>query len=403
MTAFASERLRALIAEELPGAIACRRDLHMHPEIGYEERRTAEVIRSHLTASGVSFRGGLAGGTGTLAHLPGRDQRSSIALRADIDALPIDEEGTQTWRSTIPGRMHACGHDGHTSILLTTARVLARIAKESGLPRSVTLLFQPAEEGGAGGRRMCEDGCLDGTVIGPKVERIYGLHGWPALDVGTVGTRAGALFACSDRLEIVVRGEGAHAAFPHFSRDPIVAGAAIVTALQSILGRNVDPLEPAVVSVTTFHGGSAMNVIPPSVTLTGTARALSAATRDLVERRIGEISRAVAEAHGCTAQATYTRGYPVTANDANEAARFNRLATRVLGAERNQPLERPVMGGEDFSFYAERVPACFFALGLRRPGAAMPALHHPLFDFNDDAIALGVEMFCRLALDEEAA
>ena len=394
-----TERLRSMIAEELPRATACRRDLHMHPEIGYEERRTADVIRRHLTDAGVAFQGGLAGGTGTLAHLPGRSNGPSIGLRADIDALPIDEEGTQAWKSTIPGRMHACGHDGHTTILLTTARVLARVAKESGLPRPVTLLFQPAEEGGAGGRRMCEDGCLDGTVIGPRVERIYGLHGWPTLDVGVVGSRAGALFACSDRLEIVVRGEGAHAAFPHWSRDPIVAGSAIVTALQTILGRNVDPLEPAVVSITTFHGGSAMNVIPPSVTLTGTARALSPETRDLLERRVGEIARSVAEAHGCTAEATYTRGYPVTRNDAGETDRFHDLARRALGAERVQPLERPVMGGEDFSYYAERVPACFFALGLRRPGAAMPSLHHPLFDFNDDAIPTGVELFCRLALE----
>lgn len=393
-----TERLRSLIAEELPRAIACRRDLHMHPEIGYEERRTADVIRKHLTDAGVAFKGGLAGGTGTLAHVPGADNASSIALRADIDALPIDEEGQQPWKSTIPGRMHACGHDGHTTILLTTARVLQRIAKESGLPRSVTLLFQPAEEGGAGGRKMCEDGCLDGTVIGPKVERIYGLHGWPALDLGVVGSRAGALFACSDRVEIIVRGEGAHAAFPHYSRDPIVAGAAIVTALQTILSRNVDPLEPGVVSVTTFHGGSAMNVIPPSVTLTGTARALSPETRDLIERRFGEICQSVAAAHGCTAQATYTRGYPVTVNDAGETDRFHRLATEALGSSRVQPLERPVMGGEDFSFYAQRVPACFFALGLRKPGGSMPALHHPLFDFNDDAIPTGVEMFCRLAL-----
>ncbi len=395
-----TERLRSLIAEELPRAIACRRDLHMHPEIGYEERHTADFIHRQLAESGVAYEGGLAGGTGTLAHVPGKDASTSIALRADIDALPIEEEGTQPWKSTIPGRMHACGHDGHTAILLTTARVLAKIAKEQALPRSVTLLFQPAEEGGAGARRMCDDGCLDGKVLGPKVERIYGLHGWPMLDVGTVGTRAGALFACSDRLEIRLTGEGAHAAFPHLSRDPIVAGAAIISALQSIVARNVDPLESAVVSITTFHGGSATNVIAPTAVLTGTARAISPETRDLLEKRIGEVARGIAEAHGCAAQAIYSRGYPVTYNNAQEADRFNRLAATALGAKRLQPLERPVMGGEDFSYYAERVPACFFALGLRQPGTTMPSLHHPRFDFNDEAIPTGVEMFCRLALEE---
>ncbi len=392
-------RLRSMIAEELPRAVQCRHDLHMHPELGYEEKRTAEVIRGHLGEAGVAFRGGLAGGTGTLAHLPGARHDSSIALRADIDALPIAEEGTPAWRSTVPGRMHACGHDGHTTILLTTARVLARLAKESGLPRSVSLLFQPAEEGGGGGKRMCEDGCLDGTVIGPKVERIYGLHGWTTLDLGVVGSRPGPMLACSDTIRITVRGEGSHAAFPQAARDPIVAGAAIVTALHTIVSRNVNPLEPAVISITTFHGGSATNVIPPLVELSGTARALTEETRSLLERRVGEVSRSVAAAHGCTAEAIYVRGYPVTRNDPAETERVHALARACLGADRVQPLEHPVMGGEDFSYYAERVPACFFALGLRPPGGTMPGLHHPRFDFNDEAIPTGVELFCRLALD----
>jgi amidohydrolase len=395
-----TERLRALIDEVLPDAIAMRRDLHRHPEIGYEEHRTAEVIRTRLAEAKIDHRGGLAGGTGTLATIPGGAAGGAIGLRADIDALPMTEEGTPPWCSTIPGRMHACGHDGHTAILTATALVLARIARdEGGLPRSVSFLFQPAEEGGGGGRRMCEDGCLDGRVLGPPIERIYGLHGWPGWPCGVVGTRPGPIFACSDRLEIVVEGRGAHAAWPHHSQDPIVAGSAIVTALQSIVARNVDPLESAVVSVTTFHAGSAMNVIAPSAVLTGTARALSSETRDLVERRIGEVARSVAAAHGCTARATYTRGYPLTVNDPTEAARIESIAREALGRERVRTLDRPVMGGEDFSFYAERIPAAFFVLGLQATNAEpMPALHHPRFDFNDDAIATGVEVFCRLAL-----
>ncbi len=401
MARITTERLRSLIADELPQAIAFRRDLHMHPELGYEEYRTAQAIRAGLTEAGIDHRGGLAGGTGTLAHLASAGGGSAVGLRADIDALPIAEEGTQAWTSTISGRMHACGHDGHTTMLLTTARVLARISKEEGLPRPVSFLFQPAEEGGGGGKRMCEEGCLDGRVLGPPIERIYGLHGWPGWTCGVVGTRAGSVFACSDRFEIVVRGEGSHAAFPHFSRDPLIAACAIVTALQTIISRNLDPLESGVVSVTTFHAGSAMNVISPTATLTGTARALSAETRDLIERRFGEIARAVADAHGCTAEATYTRGYPITANNNDEAARFERIATATIGPERVRPFERPVMGGEDFSYYAERVPACFFLLGLLPKSAStMPQLHHPRFDFNDDAIPTGVEIFCRMALED---
>ncbi|MBL9148778.1 MAG: amidohydrolase [Phycisphaerae bacterium] len=390
--------LRSIIAEEVPGAIAFRRDLHMHPEIGYEEKRTADRIRGALDEAGVAHRGGLAGGTGTLASLPG-DATHAVALRADIDALPITEAGCPAWKSTIPGRMHACGHDGHTAILVATARSLARYARHSTLPRPVTFVFQPAEEGGAGGRRMCEDGCLDGTVIGPRVERIYGLHGWTTLPLGTVATKPGPLFACSDRFEIVIHGEGSHAAFPQRSRDPVLAAAQVILALQSIVSRNVDPLDSAVVSATVVRAGDVMNVIPPTATIQGTARALLPDVRDLVEKRFGDVTRAAAAVHGCTADAQYIRGYPVTSNDPNEAARFDRLAKETLGEERVRTMDRPVMGGEDFSYYAERVPACFFALGLIPHGAtSMPSLHHPAFDFNDDAIVTGVEMMCALAL-----
>ncbi|MFO0828550.1 MAG: amidohydrolase [Phycisphaerales bacterium] len=394
-----TERLRQLIAEEMPWAVEFRRDLHRHPEIGYEETRTASRIRAALDEAQVAHADGLAGGTGTLAHLRGAGG-AAIALRADIDALPIDELGGCAWKSTISGRMHACGHDGHTTILATTARVLSRIAKNEPLPRPVTFVFQPAEEGGGGGKRMCDDGCLDGSVIGPKVERIYGLHGWPTYRLGTVGTRPGPMLACSDRFEITIKGEGAHAAFPHVARDPVLAAAQVIVALQSIVARNVDPLDSAVVSATMVRAGSATNVIPPTATIAGTARALTAPVRDLIERRFGEVVRAAALVHGCEVDARYIRGYPITSNDANEVARFERIARAALGDARVRPLERPVMGGEDFAYYGERVPSCFFVLGLLRDGAtSMPLLHHPEFDFNDDAIPTGVELFCRLALE----
>lgn len=394
-----TDRLRALIAEQLQWATDFRRDLHRHPEIGYEEVRTAGRIRAALDEVGVAHVDGLAGGTGTLGHLPGASGRA-IGLRADIDALPIAEADGCPWRSTIPDRMHACGHDGHATILVATARVLARIARDRQLPRPVSFVFQPAEEGGAGGKRMCEEGCLDGAILGPPVERMYGLHGWPTLALGTVGIRPGPFFACSDRFEIEILGEGSHAAFPHHARDPVLAAAQTVLALQSIVARNVDPLDSAVVSATIVRAGSAMNVIPPTASIAGTARALLPSVRDLIERRIVEVARAAAAIHGSEAEARYIRGYPVTANDPSETERFERIARAALGGERVVSIERPVMGGEDFSYYAERVPSAFFALGLLPPEAeAMPSLHHPRFDFNDDAIPIGVELFCRLALE----
>jgi amidohydrolase len=368
------------IAEGLPGLVAFRRDLHMHPEIAYEEVRTATRIREELAAAGIPFVAGLAGGTGTVAHLPGRDGNATVALRADIDALPIVEESGRPWASRTAGRMHACGHDGHTAILLGAARTLARMARENPLPRPVTFLFQPAEEGGGGARKMVDEGCLDGSRIGPPVRSVYGLHGWPGFALGTAGTRSGPLFASSDRFEIEIRGVGTHAAWPHLGRDPVLAAALVTVALQSIVAREVDPLEAAVVSVTRIHAGTAFNVIPPVAHLGGTSRALDESVRRTLERRIGEVAAGVAAGLGCTAATSYHDGYPIVRNDPHA-----------------------VMGGEDFAFYLERVPGCMFALGLLPPGQeSMPALHHPAFDFNDDAIATGVELFCRLALDPAA-
>lgn len=403
-------RLRDLIAEQTASLCDIRHDLHAHPELGYEEHRTSGVVQRELTAAGVDFRAGLAGGTGVLGHLPGgrgAHGTRALALRADMDALPIQEApdggavGTRQWRSTLPGVMHACGHDGHTTILIGAARVLARIARDHPLPRPVTFVFQPAEEGGAGGRRMVEDGVLDGRVLGPPVGSIYGLHGWPEYPLGIVGSRSGALLAASDRFEIVVKGLGGHAAWPHACRDPIVAAGAIVQAVQTIASRNVGPLDSVVVSITMVDAGSGFNIIPETAVIRGTVRTLSPTTQQLAIRRLREISTGVATAYGCTADLDYRINYPVTLNDPDHVERFNRVAVEALGADRVRAVEHPVMGGEDFAFYGQKVPACFFVLGLIPPGAtSMPALHHPAFDFTDAAIATGVELFVALALAE---
>ncbi|MHC4219917.1 MAG: M20 metallopeptidase family protein [Planctomycetota bacterium] len=392
-----TDQLRELIQAELADLINIRHDLHTHPELGYQEKRTSGVVQNELAGAGIELKRGLAGGTGVLAHLPGRAEKA-IGLRADMDALPIQEAGEVGYRSQHDGVMHACGHDGHTTILIGTARVLAKIARDGGLPRPVTFVFQPAEEGGAGGQKMVEDGCLDGSVLGPPVENMFGLHGWPRVPLGVVGTRPGPITAAADAFDITVHGTACHAAWPDVGRDPIVAGSAMVTALQTICSRNVGALESVVVSVTQVHGGTTYNIIPGDVTLGGTVRTLKPEIRDLAEQRLSEVAGAVATAHGCRAEVVYRRGYPVTVNDPGAVEIFSRVATETLGDDRVVEVEQPVMGGEDFAYYGQVVPACFFVLGLIPDGGSIAQLHQPTFDFNDDAITTGVEMFCRLAL-----
>lgn len=392
--------LRELIEQELTELVAIRHDLHAHPELGYEEKRTSGVVRRELEKAGIDFAPDLAGGTGVLGHIPGgKNGAKAIGLRADMDALRILEQTGAEHASKTPGIMHACGHDGHTTILIGAARVLAKVAKQQTLPRPVTFVFQPAEEGGAGGQKMVQEGCLDGSIIGPPIEHMFGLHGWPQLALGSVTTRNGPMLAAADMFEITVRGTGAHAAFPHTGRDSLLAGALIVTALQQIASRNANPLDAVVVSVTQFHGGTAHNVIPSEVKLGGTVRTLLPETQQLAQDRLREIAMNIAEAHGCEASVEYQLGYPVTRNDPEAVAIFIATAKEALGEERVPPMEHPVMGGEDFSYYCHEVPSCFFALGLIPPGkSSMPELHQPNFDFNDEAIPIGIELFCRLVL-----
>lgn len=395
--------LRAIVQRHVPELIAIRHDLHAHPELGYNEHRTAGVVQRELENAGVECASGLAGGTGVLGHLPGGGSAASdgaIGLRADMDALPITEQTGLAYASTNPGVMHACGHDGHTTILIGAARVLAELAQVQELPQPVTFVFQPAEEGGAGGKAMVDDGCLDGSVLGPPMQYMFGLHGWPQLRAGTVATRPGPMLAAADAFDIVVRGRGGHAAYPQRTSDPIVAASGIIMAAQQIVARNVGPLESAVVSFTQFHAGTTHNVIPNEVKLNGTNRTLTPEMRTLVHRRIGEVAQHVARAHGCEAAIEIHEGYPVTANDPAAVDRFNAVARGAFGDDAVLHMEQPVLGAEDFAYYCQKVPSCFFALGLLAEGReSMPDLHQATFNFNDDAIAMGVEMFCRLALE----
>lgn len=396
-----SGELRSLIAAELPGLRAIRHDLHAHPELGYEERRTSAVIQAELARLGVEFRAGLAGGTGVVAHLPatggaggGAGDGRAIGVRADIDALPIVEQTGLSYASRHHGRMHACGHDGHTAMLLGLARVLSKVPR----PRPVTLVFQPAEEGGGGADRLCREGLIEGGIIGPPIQRMYGLHGWPDLPVGTVATRPGPLLASTDEYHVRVRGTQSHAAYPHLGRDPIVCMAQCITALQTVVSRSLPPQDSAVVSVCTINGGTAINVIPEVAEFGGTLRTLRASTRAACKKRIYDLVQGVCDAHDCVAEIDWREGYPVTHNDPEATEGFFAVARRTLGDDRVGVIEHPTMGGEDFSYYAQRVPSVFFCLGLRRPGQERFAtLHQPDFDFNDEAMPTGIEMFARLA------
>ena len=397
LTAALKHRVKQLVSEETANAVNLRRDLHTHPEVCYEEVRTSARIRAELDQAGIEHVDGLAGGTGTIAFLAGAGA-GAVGLRADIDGLPIVEENDCGWKSRTQGRMHACGHDGHTAILVGAARVLKRLSAETALPNSVRFLFQPAEEGGAGGRRMVEDGALAARPEGPAIRRIYGLHNFPGLALGSLSTRRGALFASSDRFEITVLGQAAHAAWPHHSRDPIVAASAIVLALQSIVAREVDPVDAGVVSTTMFHAGTATNQIGSSALLQGTTRALHESTRLHLERRLAEVAADVARAHRCEARTRYLRGYPVTRNDDGSVTEFQRIVRDELPAQEFVHMDVPVMGGEDFAFYAEQVPACFYLLGMEDGRWRSAHLHQPTYDFNDAAIPHGIEAMVTLAL-----
>jgi hippurate hydrolase len=367
--------------------VELRHDLHRHPELGYAEFRTHDVVCDRLRAMGVQLRANMAGGTGVVGHLPATQSGGGcIALRADMDALPITEQTGLPYASQNPGAMHACGHDGHTTILLGAAHELSEMER----PHDILFMFQPAEEGGAGAAKLVDEGALDGGYF-PKADLVYGLHGVPHWPVGHLSTRVGPLMAAATQFRITIRGRGTHAAYPHWGRDPIVGLAHIITGLQTVASRLVSPLTPVVVTVGKIEAGVAHNVVPETAVLHGTVRALDDATDILARSAVDRIVSQTAQAHELTAEIDWIGAYPVVVNHPTATDRFFEIVEAELEPE-------PSMGGEDFAFYGRVAPACFFFLGLRPEEAtSFPNLHAPTFDFNDDAIVPGIKAMVDLA------
>ncbi len=370
---------------------AFRRDLHAHPELGFEEVRTAGVIEQALKRLGIETHSGI-GQTGVVGVIRGRSDGSgrTIGLRADMDALPMKEDNQFEHRSTIPGRMHGCGHDGHSTMLLGTARYLAETRNFDG---TVHLIFQPGEEGFAGARAMIEDGLFERF----DCQTVYAMHNWPSMPPGTIGINNGPMMAAADRFEVHITGRGGHGAHPYMTIDPVLVAAHIITAAQSIVSRNVSPLDSAVVSVCAVQSGdlAAMNVIPGEARLTGTVRTFRASTQDLVEKRLNEVVQSIAAAFGASATINYRRMYPATINSEREAILAAEVAEQLVGAEHVVRNMEPSMGSEDFSFMLEARPGAYFRLG--QGGAESGCfLHNTRYDFNDAVIPLGSAMFAAI-------
>ena len=386
----------SLVRQVTPATRKLRRQLHQIPETGFEEFQTAALIRSELERLGIAcLPVPKETPTATVACI-GNKSLPCIALRADIDALPITEATGAAYASKMPGRMHACGHDGHTASLLGTAAVLKKMECELGI--CVKLIFQPAEEGGGGAEKLVRAGVLDGG-LGPKPQAIFALHGWPGMPVGKVSTRPGPLLASTDNFSATFVGKGTHGAFPHLGRDPIVAAANAVLSLQEIASREINPVEGVVVTVGRINGGTAVNIIPPTATIEGTARALTPQTREAVQAAIRRRLSGLAMAEDVQLQLVWSEGYPPTLNTPEMADYVREVATASLGADRFVPAAAPSMGGEDFAYYLEHVPGCFALIGLRPEGADECAgLHNPSFDFNDDALPTGIQLLVSLAM-----
>jgi amidohydrolase len=373
------------VAEFHPEIVAWRRDFHSNPELLYDVHRTAGKVAELLKSFGVDEVATGVGRTGVVGVIRGRGPGKTIGLRADMDALPIAERTGKDYQSLTPGKMHACGHDGHTAMLLGAARYLAETRNFEG---TAVVIFQPAEEGGAGGLAMVRDGLMERFGI----EEVYGMHNMPGIAPGTFAIREGGLLAASDKFTIDIEGTGGHAAMPHNTVDPVVVAAQVITALQTIVSRNVNPARSAVISVTALKAGEAFNVIPRSVHLLGTARSLDEAVRDLIEERIGTVASGIAQSFGAKALYHYERGYPVTVNSARETAYAASVAREIAGDDRVNDKADPTMGGEDFSYMLQARPGAFIFLG----NGNSSQLHADDYDFNDDIIPAGVSYWVRL-------
>jgi len=366
---------------------AWRRDIHAHPEVLYDVHRTAGTVADKLKSFGCDEVVTGIGRTGVVGVIRGGRGESGrvIGLRADMDALPIFEINDVAYKSTVPGKMHACGHDGHTAMLLGAARYLAETRNFAG---TAIVIFQPAEEGGGGGRAMVQDGLMERFHI----EEVYGMHNYPGLAVGEFAIRPGPMMAAADRIYIDIEGRGAHAAKPHQSIDSVLVGAQIINQLQSIVARNVDPLEAAVVSICQFNAGSTDNVIPQTARLSGTARSLTPEVQDLVEARLREVVEGTAKLYGAKVKLVYKRNYPVTKNHTQQTAFATAVASQVVGSERVNAAVPPVMVAEDFSFMLNARPGAFIFVG----NGDSAGLHHPSYNFNDEVIPIGTSYWVKL-------
>ena len=381
-------QLSADVVRLRPELIALRREVHQHPELAWAETETAARIARVLAGDGIALRTGI-GGTGVLATLGGGGRRT-VMLRVDMDGLPVQEANEVPYASRVPNAMHACGHDGHVAMGVTAARILAG----RKLDGTVRVLFQPAEEGEAGAQTMIAGGVLDGVDV------TLGVHLWNEMPVGTLGVKAGPLMAAVDRLKIVVHGRGGHGGRPHAAADPVVAAAHVVIALQTVVSRETNPVQAAVVTIGAIHGGSAFNVIPEDVTLTGTIRTFDAALRRSMPERIHRIATGIAQGLGCRAEVDVRAGNPPVINDPAVAEIARRAAERVVGAER-VVVPEPTMGGEDMAVYFERAPGCFVFVGSANKERGLDHPHHsPRFDFDEAALAIGCDFL--VAVAEEA-
>ncbi len=378
------DELSASIKGLEPDLIELRHRLHQDPELSDQEERTSTVVADRLLALGLKVRAGV-GGHGVIARLQGDQPGRTIALRADMDALPIQEENDVPYRSRNPGVMHACGHDGHTTILLGAAQLLA--SRRDRIAGEVRFLFQHAEETVDGARRMVQGGAMDG------VDAVLGLHGWPYVGLGQIGIRSGPMMASADTFDITIHGVGAHAAYPHLAVDPILIGGQIVTTLQSLSSREVDPNQPVVVTVAQFHAGTAYNIIPGTARIAGTVRTLNTELRASMPDRIRRIAEGICAASRATCEMQYIEGTPPVVNDSSMTDLVRETASEVLGPENVIDVPHPSMGAEDFAVYLERAPGTMFRLGL----GPVSNLHTPTFNFDDRAVPVGIELFVRTA------
>jgi len=373
-----------------------RRTIHAHPELRYEETTTSELVASKLTEWGLEVHRGM-GKTGVVGVLKRGSGTRSVGLRADMDALPIHELNTFEHRSQNEGKMHACGHDGHTAMLLGAAQYLAKHGQFDG---TIVFIFQPAEEGGAGAKAMIDDGLFKRW----PVDAVFGLHNWPGMPAGHFGVTEGPIMASSNEFKIVVKGIGAHAALPHLGHDPVFAAVQIANSLQSIITRNKKPLDTAVLSITQIHAGDAVNVVPNGAWLAGTVRTFTTETLDLIEARLRKITENTAEALDCTAEVTFHRNYPPTVNSSEEAQFAAEVMREVVGADRVNANVEPTMGAEDFSFMLLEKPGCYAFLGNgdgghrdAGHGTGPCMLHNASYDFNDQLLPVGSSYWVQLA------